>query len=228
VFPVAWIIQRHSGYTAAVVFLLPIFVVILALTKPDYGAEFWSIFRHEAYLNPVYMPRGFLVYFLLLSPVIFTRIVVNKDDPWSGDKIPTLVLCFLIGFAVTSWEALITPAPPRGWLDRYAGGQSYTYEGWSDRSAGQWTEMIWEGWLIISRYIRQYIPPDYQNAVRIGVSIYLFLACFLLLFPTYRKLPKDFIRDFMWEYREVFFLSFGGSSCRSFWLGLLLIFYSPG
>jgi hypothetical protein len=101
-------------------------------------------------------------------------------------------LCFLIGFAVTSWEALITPAPPNTFADG------------SEGFAGQLTDIIWKRWLIVSYYIDKYTPPDYQNAVRVGVSIYLFLACFLLLFPTYRKLPKDFIRDSMWEYREVF------------------------
>jgi hypothetical protein len=45
-FPVAWLLQRNIGYGVAAAFLVPIFVVILTLTKPDYGAEFWSIFRH--------------------------------------------------------------------------------------------------------------------------------------------------------------------------------------
>jgi hypothetical protein len=153
VFPVAWIIQRHSGYTMAAIILVPIFVVILALTKPDYGAEFWSIFRHEVYLNPVYAPRGLLICFLLLSPMVFSRIVVKKEDIWGGDKRRTLALCFLIGFAVTSWEALITPAPP------------HTFEGGSGQFLGQWVEVVRAGWGIISQYISQYISPDYQNAV---------------------------------------------------------------
>jgi uncharacterized membrane protein YqjE len=105
VFPVAWIIQRTSGYTIAALILVPIFVLIITLIKPNYGAEFWSIFRHEVYLNPIYVPRGLLVCFLLLSPMVFTRIVVKKSDAWSGDKIRTLALCFLIGFALTNWEA---------------------------------------------------------------------------------------------------------------------------
>jgi hypothetical protein len=86
----------------------------------------------------------------------------------------------------------MTPAPPNTFADG------------SEGFAGQLTDIIWKRWLIVSYYIDKYTPPDYQNAVRVGVSIYLFLACFLLLFPTYRKLPKDFIRDSMWEYREVF------------------------
>jgi hypothetical protein len=201
VFPVVWLIQRHSEYTAAAVFLLPIFVVILALTKPDYGAEFWRIFRYEVYLNPVYVPRGLLICFLLLSPGIFTRAVIKKGDGWrEGDKTMTLVLCFLIGFAVTGWEALITPAPP------------HTFEGGSGWFAGQWTEVMHAGWRTVSLYISQYIPPDYQNAVRIGVSVYPFLAFFLLLFPGYRRLPQDFIREhresflfsFLWEFFSVF------------------------
>jgi hypothetical protein len=187
VFPVAWIIQRTSGYTLATIILVPIFGLIITLTKPNHGAEFWSIFRYEVYLNPVYVARGFLVCFLLLSPVIFTRIVVKKDDLWSGDKIRTLAVCFLIGFAVTSWEALISPSPPH----TFEGG------GWI---VGWWTEPMFAVWRIIDTSISQYFPPDYQNAVRVGVSVYPFLAAFLLLFPTYRKLPKDFI----WEHRDEF------------------------
>jgi hypothetical protein len=39
-----------------------------------------------------------------------------------------------------------------------------------------------------------------STIVRIGVSLYPFLAFFLLLFPGYRRLPQDFIR----EHREEF------------------------
>jgi hypothetical protein len=50
VFPVAWLIQRNQRYTTAAAFFVPISVLILTLTKPDYGAEFWRIFRYESYL----------------------------------------------------------------------------------------------------------------------------------------------------------------------------------
>lgn len=51
------------------------------------------------------------------------------------------------------------------------------------------------GWGVISRYIVDHIPPDYQNAAHAGVSLYPFLALFLLLFPSYRTLPKEFVSD---------------------------------
>jgi hypothetical protein len=179
VFPGAWLIQRNDGYTTAAAVFVPISVLILALTKPDYGAEFWRIFREEIYLAPFYAKRGLLVCFLLLSLVAFTRFRWNDRG--------TLALCLIIGFALTSWEALITPSPP----NTFEGG------GWF---VGWWTEPMHAGWGVISHYIEQYIPPDYRNAARIGVSLYPFLAVFLLLFPSYRKLPKDFIRDYRLEH----------------------------
>jgi hypothetical protein len=184
VFPVAWLLQRKTGYGLAAVFLVPIFVVLLTLTKPHYGAEFWSIFRHEVYLNPVYAPRGLLVCFLLLSLGVFTRLQWDRG---------TLALCFLIGFAVTSWEALTTPSPP-----------NIFFEDGSFQFLGQGAEVVKTGWGIVTQQINQHVPPDYRTAARVGVSVCPLLAFFLLLFPSYRKLPKDFIRDFMWEHREEF------------------------
>jgi hypothetical protein len=178
-FVVAWLLQRKLGYAVAAAFLVPLFVLILTLTRPDYGAEFWRIFRHEIYLDPTYVPRGLLVCFFLLSLMAYPR----KDL----DKARAFLLCLIIGFALTSWEALITPVPP------------HTSEG-GDWFVGPWMEAMHAGWGIISQYISQYIPLDYQNAARIGVSVYPFLAFFLLLFPGYRRLPQDFIR----KHREEF------------------------
>jgi hypothetical protein len=93
-----------------------------------------------------------------------------------------LLLCLIIGFAVTSWEAVLTPSPP----NTFEGG------GWF---VGWWTEPMHAGWGRISTYISQHIPPDYQDATRVGLSLYPFLAFFLLLFPSYRKLPKEFVSD---------------------------------
>jgi hypothetical protein len=78
VFPIAWLIQRNHGYTTAATVFVPISVFILTLTKPDYGAEFWRIFRYEIYLNPVYAKRGLLVCFFLLSIVALSRIRWNQ------------------------------------------------------------------------------------------------------------------------------------------------------
>jgi hypothetical protein len=113
VFPIAWLIQRNHGYTTAATVFVPISVFILTLTKPDYGAEFWRIFRYEIYLNPVYAKRGLLVCFFLLSIVALSRIRWNHRG--------VLLLCLIIGFAVTSWEAVLTPSPPNtfeggGWF----------------------------------------------------------------------------------------------------------------
>jgi len=178
VFPVAWLVQRNTGYGSAVAFFAAVLVLIITLTKPDYGAEFWRIFREEIYLAPFYAKRGLLVCFLLLSLVAFTRFRWNDRG--------ALALCLIIGFALTSWEALITPSPPN------------TFEGGG--FVGWWTEPMHAGWGVISHYIEQYIPPDYRTAARVGVSLYPFLAFFLLLFPSYRKLPKDFIRDYRIEH----------------------------
>ena len=62
------------------------------------------------------------------------------------------------------------------------------------------------GWRQISWYIGKYIPPDYQNAAHIGATLYPFFAFFLLLFPSYRKLPKEFIRDHRGELTTFFFV----------------------
>ena len=59
-FVVAWLLQRKFGYAVAAVVFVPIFVLILTLTRSDYGAEFWRIFRYEIYLAPIYVPRGLL------------------------------------------------------------------------------------------------------------------------------------------------------------------------
>jgi hypothetical protein len=85
---------------------------------------------------------------------------------------------------VTSWEALITPAPPR------------TFEaGGSIQFLGQWGEVARTGWEIVTQQIDQHVPPEYRKAARIGLSLYPFFAAFLLLFPSYRKLPREFVRD---------------------------------
>ena len=47
IFPVAWLLQRNVVGASAVAFLAVILVVIITLTKPDYGAEFWRTFRYE-------------------------------------------------------------------------------------------------------------------------------------------------------------------------------------
>jgi hypothetical protein len=197
VFVVAWLLQCKLGYAVAAAFFVPIFVLILTITKPDYGAEFWRIFRYEVYLDPVYVPRGLLVCFFLLSLMVYPR----KDL----DKARTFLLCLVIGFALTSWEALITPAPPH----------TFEGEGWF---VGPWTEAMHAGWGIISLSISQYVPPEYQNAARIGVSVYPFLAFFLLLFPSYRKMPKNLIRKHQEDFPIYLFLGvLVGLSGWAFW-----------
>jgi hypothetical protein len=104
-----------------------------------------------------------------------------------------LLLCLIIGFGVTSWEALITPSPP----NIFEGG------GWF---VGWWTEPMHAGWGVISTYISQHIPPDYQDATRVGLSLYPFLAFFLLLFPGYRRFPKDFIMEYRGEFPTFLFI----------------------
>jgi hypothetical protein len=188
VFLVAWLMQRTSGYRFAAVFLVPIFVLILTFTRPDYGAEFWRTFRHEIYLSPVYVSRGLLVWFFLLSLLLFAR------ARWKDmDQARTFLLCLTIGFALTSWEALITPAPPHS----FEGGGLFV---------GPWKEVVWDGWFEIIMYIEQYIPPDYRNAARVGAFVYPFLAFFLLLFPGYRRFPKDFIMEYRGEFPTFLFI----------------------
>jgi hypothetical protein len=187
----------QSGYTTAAAVFVPISVLILTLTKPDYGAEFWRIFRYESYLAPFYAKRGLLVCFLLLSIVVSSRIRWNDRGMF--------LLCLIIGFAVTSWEALTTLSPP----NTFEGG------GWF---VGWWTEPMHAGWGVISHNIEQYIPPDYRTAARIGVSLYPFLAAFLLLFPSSRQVPKDFVRDLREELPVYLFLGvLVGLSGWAFW-----------
>jgi hypothetical protein len=158
------------------------------LTRPDYGAEFWRTFRHEIYLSPVYVSRGLLVWFFLLLLLLFAR------ARWKDmDQARTFLLCLIIGFALTSWEALITPAPPHS----FEGGGLFV---------GPWKEVVWDGWFEIIMYIEQYIPPDYRNAARVGASVYPFLAFFLLLFPGYRRFPKDFIMEYRGEFPTFLFI----------------------
>ncbi|MGH8650879.1 MAG: hypothetical protein ACREYE_01275, partial [Gammaproteobacteria bacterium] len=77
-FAVSLIIQRNSSMRAVAVVLPPVFIVILAITRPDYGASFWEIFRHEIYLPPVYVPRGLLIY---LAPQQNLWVVFYLIDP---------------------------------------------------------------------------------------------------------------------------------------------------
>ena len=149
VFLVAWLIQRNHGCAVAAAVFVPISVLILTLTKPDYGAEFWRIFRNEVYLDPIYVRRGLLVCFFLLSVAVFSRLRWNDRG--------TFLLCLIIGFGLTSWEALITPSPPN------------TFEGRS-WIVGPWMEPMHRGWGIIDMYIAQHIPTDYQTAARVGLS----------------------------------------------------------
>jgi hypothetical protein len=94
---------------------------------------------------------------------------------------------------VTSWEALITPSPP----NTFEGG------GWF---VGWWTEPMHDGWIIISHYIYQYVPPEYRTAALIGLSLYPFFAFFLLLFPSYRKLPREFVSDHQADFPTYLFV----------------------
>jgi hypothetical protein len=106
-FPVAWLIQRNDGYTTAAAVFVPISVLILTLTKPDYGAEFWRIFRYEIYLNPVYAKRGLLVCFLLLSIVVLSRIRWNHrvaPSPWIPRQPEITVRFHALVQGVGIWE----------------------------------------------------------------------------------------------------------------------------
>lgn len=51
-FAVSWFLQRNTGYAAAGMVLVPIFVLILTLTSEDYGMWFWRIFRQEISSSP--------------------------------------------------------------------------------------------------------------------------------------------------------------------------------
>src|SRR5205823_14257138 len=87
-----------------ILLLLP-FLLILWLSSPDGGAWFWSIFRREIVLSPVYIPRGFLLYFFFMCFALALAARLNLS--WQATEQNTMLLvCLVIVFLMTSCEAV--------------------------------------------------------------------------------------------------------------------------
>jgi hypothetical protein len=207
----SWIIQHDLIYALAAMFFLPPFLLILWLSSPDGGAWFWRIFTQEIYLSPVYVPRGFVLYFFFLCFVLVSR-AWWKENRWAAngrERKQTLLVCLVIVFLLTSCETVFAEPASSG------AGSSF---------GEQLRNTLQEWWKTIERFIDQHVPYDpkefdYRSAVKIVVSLYPFVAAVLLLFPSYRMLPKK-ILAYVMEEREIllfFLIFFGGLFGLSFW-----------
>lgn len=65
--------------------------------------------------------------------------------------------------------------------------------GGSEGSLGEWRATARAWWGIIAQSIDQHVSPAWRSAAKIAVAVYPFFALVLLLFPGYRKLPKELL-----------------------------------
>jgi hypothetical protein len=80
-----------------------------------------------------------------------------------------------------------------------------------------------EWWKTFERFIDQHVPYDKEfdlrSAIKIFVSLYPFVVAVLLLFPSYRRLPKKFLAYVMEEREDLLplLIFFGGLLGLSSW-----------
>lgn len=205
----SWIIIR--GFTdvgVVMLFLLPPFLLILWLSSPDGGAWFWSIFRREILLSPVYIPRGFLLYFFFMCFAL--AIMGRLNLSWQATEKNTMLLVSLvIVFLLTSCEAVFAEPSITA---RYTGSEADNSFGEQLRNSGK------EWWKIVEGYIDQMAPFNlYGKVIKIAVSLFP-VAFVLLLFPSYRRLPKEILAKVREdEFFPVFLILFGGLFGLSLW-----------
>ncbi|MGH8656232.1 MAG: hypothetical protein ACREUI_03210 [Burkholderiales bacterium] len=102
---------------------------------------------------------------------------------WKKGQQSTLLFGIIITVLVTSWEALTTESP----------ASPYAIAGGSEGSLGEWRATARAWWGIIAQSIDQHVSPAWRNAAKIAASLYPFFAFVLLLFPGYRKVPKEML-----------------------------------
>jgi hypothetical protein len=206
----SWIIiWGFKGDVAVVLmFLMPPFLLILWLSSPDGGVWFWSIFKREIVLSPVYIPRGFLLYFFFMCFVL--AIMARLKSAWQATEQKTMLLvCLVIVFLLTSCEAVF--AEP-SLAARYTGSEADNSFGDLLRNTAQ------EWWKVVEGFIDQHVQDKYRNAIKIAASLYPFVAFVLLLFPSYRRLPKEILTKVIEdEFFPVFFVLVGGLLGLTFW-----------
>jgi hypothetical protein len=196
-----WIfVQLDLTYTIAAIILLSFFILILWLSSPDGGAWFWSMFTHEIYLSPTYIPRGFLLYFFFMCFAL--ALMARWKEQWKAtEQKTTLLVCLVIVFLLTSCEAVF--AEPSLAMQYTGRGADNSY-GEQLRHTGQ----AW--WKVVEGFIDQYVPfLLYRKVIKIAVSLFP-VAFVLLLFPSYRRLPKEILmkgKDD--EFLPVFLIFFG-------------------
>lgn len=103
---ISWtIIRGFTDVGVVLIFLLLPFLLILWLSSPDGGAWLWSIFRREILFSPVYIPRGFLLYFFFMCFALALAARLNLS--WQATEKNTMLLVSLvIVFFLTSCEAV--------------------------------------------------------------------------------------------------------------------------
>jgi hypothetical protein len=161
---------------------------------------------------PAYIPRGFLLYFFFMCFAL--AIMARWRERWQATEQKTMLLvCLVIVFLLTSCETVF--AEP-SLAARYTGSEADNSFGDQLRNTGkQWWKMV-EGF--IDRYTPHDSEYDYRNAVKIAASLYPFVAIVLLLFPSYRRLPKEILTKVREdEFFPVFVIFFGGLFGLSVW-----------
>jgi hypothetical protein len=156
------------------------------------------MFTHEIFLSPVYIPRGFLLYFFFLCFTL--AIMAWWKDQWDRMQKSALLICLTIAFSLTSCEAVF--AEPSIAVQYTGSGAGNSY-GEHLRNTGQ------EWWKTFERFIDRHVPYDKEfdlrSAIKIFVSLYPFVAFVLLLFPSYRRLPKKILTKVREEGKDLLF-----------------------
>jgi hypothetical protein len=208
----SWIIQHDLIYYLVAMVLLPFFLLILWLSSPDGGVWFWRMFTHEIFLPPVYIPRGLLLYIFFLCFAL--AIMAWWKDQWDRMQKSALLICLTIAFSLTSCEAVFAEPSIAVQYTSSEAGNSY---GEHLRNTGQ------EWWKTFERFIDRHVPYDKEfdlrSAIKIFVSLYPFVVAVLLLFPSYRRLPKEILTKVREEGKDLlfFFIFFGGLLGLSGW-----------
>jgi hypothetical protein len=158
-----WIfVQLDITYALAAIILLSFFILILWLSSPDGGAWFWSMFTHEIYLSPTYIPRGFLLYFFFMCFAL--AIMARLKSPWKEmEQKTTLLVGLVIVFLLTSCEAVFAEPSIAA---RYTGSEADNLLGEQLRNSGkQW-------WKTVEGFIDQKAPFNlYGKVIKIAVSL---------------------------------------------------------
>jgi hypothetical protein len=204
-----WIfVQLDITYALAAIILLSFFILILWLSSPDGGAWFWSMFTHEIYLSPTYIPRGFLLYFFFMCFAL--ALMARLKSPWKEmEQKTTLLVGLVIVFLLTSCEAVFAEPSIAA---RYTGSEADNLLGEQLRNSGkQW-------WKTVEGFIDQKAPFNlYGKVIKIAVSLCP-VAFVLLLFPSYRRLPREILTKVREdEFFPVFVIFFGGLFGLSVW-----------